>query len=59
MNIWFNSDIHVTYGLIPQIGKTSVADDAAQTELGDHRRPDSAEGTGAHGALTALDFLVS
>ena len=31
--------IHVTYGLIPQIGKTSVADDAAQTEPGDHRRP--------------------
>ena len=33
------TDIHVTYGLIPQIGKTSVADDAAQTEPGDHRRP--------------------
>ena len=36
MSHWY---IRVTYGLIPQIGKTSVADDAAQTEPGGHRRP--------------------
>ena len=34
-----HSVIHDTNGLIPQIGKTSVADDAAQTEPGGHRRP--------------------
>ena len=34
-----HSYIHVTYGLIPQIGKTSVARDAAQAEVGEHRRP--------------------
>ena len=37
--------IYVTCGLIPQIGNASVARDAAQTELGEHRRP-FAEGSG-------------
>ena len=34
-----HSVIHVTYGSKPQIGKTSVAHTAAQTEPGEHRRP--------------------
>ena len=34
-----HSYIHVTNGSKPQIGNASVARDAAQTELGEHRRP--------------------
>ena len=34
-----HSVIHVTYGSKPQIGKTSVAHTAAQTEPGEHRGP--------------------
>ena len=34
-----HSYIHVTYESKPQIGNASVARDAAQTELGEHRRP--------------------
>ena len=45
VSIW---DICVTNGSIPQIGKTSVADDAAQTEPGGHRRPFGGHGP-SHG----------
>ena len=51
--------IHVTYGLIPQIGKTSVVDDAAQTEPGDHRRPFGGHGPSrGHHPPCAMDLSV-